>query len=297
MKRDIILYSVPQIHKATGGPRTRVLQISEVLKSNYNAKVISGTYFQKFKKSFLAKKTKVLYIESRTNRITIYDLLCIMLLKFKTEKTITYIRDIYMEIFPHEYYSLRGKLTHTANKLTNHFFSLISDKLCFPTIEMGKAYYQHNPKSPQKPFFDFPPGTYIPKITIDNYEINKRINKISFIYLGGTKYKHSGFETYCQIAQKLGNKFDFYVITNDKLNTPLLKEIKYKFNLKHSQVIEFIKNNNITFAIHTRPYNEYDAITFPIKILDFISCQLPVISLPHTPLKKILPINYTYYQY
>jgi len=62
--------------------------------------------------------------------------------------------------------------------------------------------------------------------------------------------------------------------------------------LPHAEIPAFIKVNNIAYALHTRPRNMYDDLTFPIKAFDFLSFQLPFFTEPHIPLQNLLSNAY-----
>ncbi|MDM1444010.1 hypothetical protein [Myroides odoratimimus] len=296
-KENFILYSVPNTDKVSGGSRTRIRNVIEVLKTEFRSFIIHGSSFKKLLKSIKAPRSSILYVESATNRLKVIDVINLLILKRKSDVVYVYIRDIYVELFPEEYNTLRKKITALFNKLSYYFYALFSDVLCFPTEEMAKGFYQYHPKFPRRKIFLFPPGTF--DIRINRKNENQELNeiKISFLYLGGTKYNNSGFKDYLEVANQLGDEFTFYVISNDMLDleTFSCKNVVYLHDLKHFEVINFIKEKKITFAIHTRPRNKYDDLTFPIKFLDFISCNLPIITLEHLPLKTMLPSNYPFF--
>ena len=83
------------------------------------------------------------------------------------------------------------------------------------------------------------------------------------------------------------------MLSGDKeLKTHLLDSPINLNKVKREDISEYIQQHNIAYAIHTRPRNKYDDITFPIKILDFINLKLPFISEKHLPIKKLLGEEY-----
>ena len=78
------------------------------------------------------------------------------------------------------------------------------------------------------------------------------------------------------------------------MNSIKLNNIKI-LNLPHKKVIEYLEDEDITFVIHSRPKNNYDDITFPINIMDCISCGVPIISYPHEPLIELLGFDYPFF--
>lgn len=297
--KKVTLYAVPDPAKVSGGPRVRISGISEALKKSKNNFIIVGNNFSKLLLSIRLPKTEVLYIESSTNRLALLDLVSLMILRLKSKTVVTYIRDIYIELFPEEYKGFGGGMTKYANRLSSWFYATISDRLAFPTLEMGAEFYNKNSKFPQRKYFSFPPGTFLPDENL-NYEISKHLVDIKLLYLGGTKYKHSGFEDFLKVAKQLRGKYEFHILTNDKIDKKLEEAGLNKGDVKlltvpHSQVMEYIRRENITFAVHSRPRNVYDDITYPIKFMDFISCLLPPLTLKHKPIVSLLGENYPFY--
>lgn len=299
MKYGITLYAVPELSKVSGGPRTRISKISEILSSDITSHIVTGNYFSKIKLTFKAPSGNILYVESSTNRLKIIDVICLLILKIKSRKTVTYIRDVYIQVFPNQYSSLRNKLTKFGNKYSNLFYVLISHKLAFPTIEMGEVFFKN--RKLKRSFFCLPPGAY---------EVSRPINsskkslipekrKLNLLYLGGTQYVHSGFEQYLNIASKMKYEHNFYVFSGDEINDLILKyDLKdslVHYSLSHKEVLKFINDLNIDFVIHARPRNKYDDITYPIKVMDCISLGLPIITLKHKPIVSLLSKDYPFY--
>lgn len=294
-RNKIILYSVPNIEKVSGGPRVRVTKISEVIEESGGWSIIGGG-FKKLKRTLQSPKSEICYVESATNRIKLIDVLCLIILKIKTENYIVYIRDVYTITFPEEYKSLRKSLTKTLFYLTNKFFNQITDVFAFPTKEMGEVfnkYFHSNKKS-----IALPPGTF----EIPNSKVKPGLpylKKPSFLYLGGINYKFSGFDDYLDFASEYIEKFDFHILSPDQLDGRLLekgiKEKIYYTSVPHNKVHDYIIENEISFLIHPRPLNSYDAITYPIKIMDCISFGLPIISFKNSPLVSLLGANYPFF--
>jgi len=291
----IILYSVPNIEKVSGGPRVRVTKISEVIEESGGFSIIGGN-FTKFKRTIISPKSEICYVESATNRIKIIDLFCLLLLKAKTKIMVIYIRDVYTITFPDEYKSFRKSITKVLFSITNRIFGHLADMFAFPTDEMAVVYKRHfgyNKKS-----IALPPGTFRIEDEKSKPDISF-LEKPSFLYLGGTGYKFSGFKAYLDFAVKNIDRFEFHILSPDDLDSQLieagLKEKIHYTSLPHSRVLDYIKENQISFLIHTRPLNSYDAITYPIKIMDCISFGLPIISFKNDPMISLLSTNYPFF--
>lgn len=290
---EMLLYVVPDLNKVSGGPLTRISSFIKTFTKN-NSNHIKGSGFTKIKQAIDSKKIDLLYVESASNRIRVSDLIALLMLRVKSKYIIVFIRDIYIELFPEEYKTLRKKVTYYSNKLSNRFFHLIADELAFPTHKMGAVYYDKNKFKSSKSFFALPPGT------IKDEESNLKLNltkKPAILYLGSIDYVNSGFERYIEFAKNNSDKYNFHVLSGSKKieekirvfdNESLIIVNKVPYELINSYIYE----NNILFAIHTRPRNDYDDITFPIKVLDFVGLNLPFISEKHDPIVKLMGENY-----
>ncbi len=282
-----VLYVVPNLKKVSGGPRTRVSLFKAVFKKNGGEIIEKGN---KLSCSLKPRRINLVYVESATNRISFVDIISLLFLRLYSKKIIVFIRDVYIELFPGEYVSLRGKITLVFNKLSNFFLTMLSSSMVFPTKEMGKVYFQKNRFFPKREYTDLPPGTLIAtkKRILPNFS-----QKIGIMYLGSTQYQNSGFETFMRFAKKYANFYNFFVLSGDSgLKSLLSKTSIHLTTLHRNDIPEFIHQKNIVFALHTRPRNKYDDMTFPIKILDFISLQLPFFSERHLPLENLLGKQY-----
>lgn len=296
MKYGITLYAVPELSKVSGGPRTRISKISEILSSDITSHIVTGNYSSKIKLTFKAPSGNILYIESSTNRLKIIDIICLLILKIKSRKTVTYIRDVYIQLFPENYKSIRGSFTKYANKISNWLYTILSDKLAFPTIEMGQCFFKN--RKNKKKYFELPPGSFDFSLS-GEVQLKIKKNKLNFLYLGGTQYKYSGFNDFLKVAFALKNEHNFYVFSGDNI---IQKIIDYKlensikvYSLSHKEVLSHIKKLDIDFVIHSRPENLYDDITYPIKVMDCISSNTPIISVRHKPLFSLLTPNYPFF--
>ena len=285
-----LLYVVPNLNKVSGGPRTRVNNFKRIFQKN-NDHVIIGNW--KWIQSLKVSKINLVYVESATNRISINDLFGLLILKYKSRKVVVFIRDVYFEFFSENYPGIKGNISKIANSVSNYFLTLISDVMVFPTSQMGKVYFTKN-NYPKRAYYSLPPGT-----TKDfHLNIQPDFNrKIGILYLGSITYKNAGFEHFVNFATQFENEYNYFVLSGDK-NVKNRVE-RYKFIaldcIQHSDIPTFIKNNNIGFAFHTRPRNEYDDLTFPIKVLDFLSFRLPFITDSHVPILELLGEDYPLY--
>ena len=123
-------------------------------------------------------------------------------------------------------------------------------------------------------------------------------NRIGILYLGAVSYKNSGFEHFVTMYKQNSDKYNFFILTNDnkvydyigRNDTNITIDYVKRGNLK-----DYLIDNNILFAIHSRPRNSYDDMTFPIKVLDFISLGLPFVSEMHKPLVNMIGKDYPLY--
>jgi len=298
----IIFYAVPNLNQVSGGPKTRITQISKEIERLGNKDIIIGSKLTKLRLCLKAKKANIVYVESSTNRMGLIDLFCFIILKYKCRNFIVYIRDVYIQLFPNEYKRGRAYITKVANIISNYIYYYFSDKLAFPTIEMGEVFISSLNVTNTKPIFSLPPGTFNVAYTHtkeSKVRAQKKLKNINLLYLGGTKYIHSGFSSFLKLASELNCKYQFHILTGDKLDDKILNSIKLNnikiLNLPHKKVIEYLEDEDITFVIHSRPKNNYDDITFPIKIMDCISCGVPIISYPHEPLIELLGFDYPFF--
>lgn len=282
-----VIYIVPNMLNAFGGPNTRTKRFKKEFLQD-EGKIIEGN--KKLSRSFKTKKIDFTYIESATNRIALIDIPCLFFLKLRSKKRIVFIRDIYIELFPEEYNSLRGKITYTVNKLSNFYLTWISTSMVFPTKEMGAVFFEKNKFFPKRPYTDLPPGTH--NITEKRTSVSFS-KKLGILYLGSLGYTNSGYQNFIDFAEAYKNEYNFFILSGDK-------DLKEKVTATHinldkvprNEIPQFIAENNIAYAFHTRPRNMYDDLTFPIKVFDFLSFQLPFFTEAHVPLKHLLGNDY-----
>lgn len=282
-----ILYIIPDLAKVSGGPKTRVSLFKNIFLNKKDDIIEKGN---KIAKSVYFKKANMVYVESATNRIALLDFLCLLLLRLRSKKVIVFIRDVYIEMFPEQYANPRAKITLIVNKLSNFYLTLISTNLVFPTIEMGDMLFKNNSFYIKKPYQALPPATY----NITEKKLNPDFSKkTGILYLGSTKYQNSGFNTFLAFEKKYQEHYNFYVLSGDNYLHDLTKGTTIKLTkIPRNSIPVYIKENNIAYAFHTRPRNSYDDLTFPIKVFDFLSFQLPFISEKHIPLEKLLSNQY-----
>lgn len=298
-KSKICLFSIGNAFKEAGGPRTRITSIAKAIQvQDPNNTIILGSRLHKLKKAISAPKSKILYIETNTSCFKIVDFICLLILVAKCKKVVIYIRDVYYELIHKRENTYRGVKNIVLHKSSNFFYTLVANEMAFPTFEMGDLYFNSNKYYFKRPYFAFPPGTILPK---NINEISSNTKTIKFLYLGSTRYQNSGFDTFIDLAKSLNESFEFHILTPDDISETLFSNFENDngnirvLSLSHSEVLEYIRENQITFAIHSRPRNRYDDITFPIKFMDFISCLLPVITFPHKPIVSLLGKNYPLY--
>jgi len=282
-----LLYSIIDINSLPGGPKTRISSFKNVFEKKGDTIIIGKN---KIRKSLRAKNINIIYVESATNRIRAIDFICLFILKLKSKKTIVFIRDIYIELFPNHYKGIRGSISKISNKISNLYLTLISSKMVFPTIAMGEIFFQRNKLFPRKEFTDLPPGTIKNKIRRRLPDFDK---KLGVLYLGSTRYKNSGFNYFLDFADKYHNEYDFHILSKDNLSF-ISNKLRISY-CEREDISKYIEDNNIAYAVHTRPRNQYDDITFPIKILDFISLELPFFTERHIPIINMMGTDYKLY--
>ncbi|WP_310993449.1 hypothetical protein [Aequorivita marina] len=279
------LYIVPNLNKVSGGPNTRINSFKSIFKARGNF-----VFYKANKLKTIFKSSDVAYVESATNRIALIDIPCLFFLKLRSKKTVVFIRDIYIELFPEEYNTLRGKITYIVNKLSNFYLTWISTSMVFPTKEMGAVFFEKNKFFPKRPYTDLPPGT---RDIAPNRILPDFSKKLGILYLGSLGYTNSGYQNFLDFAEAYKNECNFFILSGDK-------DLKTKVTAKHinlnkvprNEIPQFIAENNIAYAFHTRPRNMYDDLTFPIKVFDFLSFQLPFFTEKHIPLKHLLGNDY-----
>lgn len=287
-----VLYVVPNIDKVSGGPRTRISMFKSEFERHDDYVIMSKN---KFWKCLKLRNINGVYVESATNRISIVDLFALLYLKIKTKRVIVFIRDIYIELFPNEYTTPRKRITKYLNIASNFFLILIASKVMFPTKEMGLIFFKKRNYYPKRPFFALPPGANknFSEINVPNFN-----QKLGILYLGGISYSNSGFNHFIQFADFFKDEYRFFVLSGDLAAKEIIGEREHIVLscLPYDKIPGFIKTHNILAAFHTRPRNHYDDITFPIKVLDFISIRLPFITADHYPLQNLLSKEYVLFQ-
>lgn len=298
-----IFYAVPEAIRLESGPSVRVTNFSIAFQELGYDNVIKGTPWSKFMGAIKSPSGDLLYVESSTNRMKLIDLFCLLVLKMKTRTCIVFIRDIYSEVFPEEYESVRSRITKAFNKLSNYIYSHISDRMAFPTTTMGEQFFAFNPRFISRPIIPLAPGTtntLQSRAPLEKLS-ESRLEKVKLIYVGAISYKFSGIQSYLRLAKEFGSKFKFYIVTTDPNIFDLIAEYGLQKDqvivkrLNSSQLKDFIIDEGITFAIHSRPRNVYDDMTYPIKVMDYISWQLPFFTLDHVPIVDLLGKDYPLY--
>ncbi|MGB3344637.1 MAG: hypothetical protein WBA61_12070 [Aequorivita sp.] len=279
------LYVIPNLDKITGGSITRINLFKKIFQNKGDRIIEKGN---KLKSIF--HKQEVCYVETATNRIGTVDLVSLFFLKFRSEKVIVFIRDIYIELFPEDYKGFRKKITFYLNKLSNFYLTWISTSMVFPTEKMGEVFFEKNKSFPRRPYSDLPPGTY--DIT-ENVSPPDFSQKLGLLYLGSIDYRNSGIENFIAFSRKYHENYNFYVLSGaSNISEIVQATIIQASRIPRAEIAKFIEKNNIAYALHTRPRNIYDDLTFPIKAFDFLSFQLPFFSERHIPLENLLSNDY-----
>lgn len=279
------LYIVPNLKKIYGGPITRINLFKEAFIRNGGDIIEHGN-----KLKSILKKRDLCYVESATNRIGLVDLFVLFFIKYRSKKVIVFIRDIYIELFPEDYKTPRQKITFYLNRISNFYLTWVSTSMVFPTTEMGEVFFKKNKSYPKRSYSDLPPGTF--QIN-ENVAIPDFSKKIGILYLGSIDYKNSGFGHFIDFAKAHAETYNFFVLSGAKnIAEMILGTSVLATKCPRAEIPNFIKENNIAYALHTRPRNMYDDLTFPIKVFDFLSFQLPFFTEPHVPLKNILSNDY-----
>jgi len=282
-----ILYVIPDLKKISGGPLTRITMFKKIFLNNDGLVIEKGN---KLSRSIRARKIDFVYVESATNRISLTDFICLFFLRIYSKKVIVFIRDVYIELFPEEYNTLRSKITLVLNRLSNLYLAIISTSMAFPTERMGKVFFEKNNIFPKRDLFSLPPGTALERRIRETPNFEK---KLGLLYLGSTKYSNSGFDNFLKLSEIFSEHYNFFILSGDRELVETLKEKPIILNkVEHDQMIKYIEDNNIAYAIHTRPRNTYDDLTFPIKVLDFINMQMPFFTEKHLPLIDLLGDDY-----
>jgi hypothetical protein len=116
---------------------------------------------------------------------------------------------------------------------------------------------------------------------------------MGILYLGSTKYKNSGFDKFLDFENKYRNNYNFYILSGDNNLEEKTQNTSIAISkIPRNSIPDFVDTNNIAYAFHTRPRNKYDDLTFPIKVFDFLSFQLPFFTEKHIPVEKLLSNQY-----
>ena len=282
-----IIYIVPNLLNFFGGPKTRTSKFKQIFIDS-GGKVIEGK--NKLKGSIRLKKVNFIYVESATNRISLLDIFCLFVLRLRAKKVIVFIRDIYIELFPEEFTTTRSKITLIFNRLSNFYLSLIATQMVFPTLKMGETFFAKNKFYKKRPYTDLPPGTYN---ILENKLKPDFTKKLGILYLGSTEYKNSGFDKFLDFENKYRNNYNFYILSGDNNLEEKTQNTSIAISkIPRNSIPDFVDTNNIAYAFHTRPRNKYDDLTFPIKVFDFLSFQLPFFTEKHIPVEKLLSNQY-----
>jgi hypothetical protein len=282
-----IIYIVPNLLNFFGGPKTRTSKFKQIFIDS-GGKVIEGK--NKLKGSIRLKKVNFIYVESATNRISLLDIFCLFVLRLRAKKVIVFIRDIYIELFPEEFTTTRSKITLIFNRLSNFYLSLIATQMVFPTLKMGETFFAKNKFYKKRPYTDLPPGTYN---ILENKLKPDFTKKLGILYLGSTEYKNSGFDKFLDFENKYRNNYNFYILSGDNNLEEKTQNTSISISkIPRNSIPDFVDTNNIAYAFHTRPRNKYDDLTFPIKVFDFLSFQLPFFTEKHIPVEKLLSNQY-----
>ena len=288
MKQKINYYIVPKIININSGPGVRTSEFRKSL-IDHEVDFFEISNSDKIKNSMRAYKNTITYVESSTNRVGFSDIISLLIIRFiKKNDIYIYIRDVYPFIFPEEYKTIRTRITSFAYKLTSMFYVKIAKRLLFPTTEMGDIF---NSKLALKSVNTgvFPPGINCVK----NADLSSSSSK-NLLHVGGFEYKHSGAYELLYIISLLPCEFSLHIVTRDASflkSLPIWESVKervyiHKFN--KLEWIEYFSEVKVLCALHSRPRNCYDDITYPIKIMDYISLGVPFLSLKHKPLISIL---------
>ena len=297
----IVLYAVPYSKNINSGPMVRISSIKKEIEKHDKSLIIIGDGLSKIKLAIQMKSNNILYIESSTNRIKFADFISLLLLKLKSKKVIVYIRDVYVELFPEEYVGSRNKVTAFFNKWTNKFYGLIATDFAFPTYEMGDVFFKKN-NIRKRTMIELPPACDDVVTKANEAVSTKRLDNIKLIYIGGINYRYSGIENFINLIINSPDNYRFYIVTYDssinnylsKLNTSQLEKVQL-LSMNKEQVADFIQKENVTYMFHSRPINEYDSLTYPIKFFDALTWNLPTLTAKNFPVVKILGNSYPLY--
>jgi len=275
-----------------GAPRTRMNSFREIFLERKHF-VLDGKECN-WRDLVNLPKINIAYVETSTNRAPFLDILRLLFLRFRSKVVVIYVRDVYVEFFSSEYRSVRGRVTSFFNEGSYYFYTVISDFLAFPTMDMGRYFYEQNKFFVKKSFFDLAPGTRQERPRALGPSFNRAIG---ILYLGGVSYQNSGFSFFIEFIKKKWGEYNFFILSKDKKLPDFISDNGLEGKVcvdfvRRESLLDFIELNNIAFGIHTRPRNGYDDMTYPIKVLDFISMGLPFFTDKHSPLVKTLGEDY-----
>lgn len=297
----IISYSVPYSKEINSGPISRVTAINQAIADIDESYIIYGPALKKFQRTLSAGKTRLLYVESSTNRVALTDLICLAFLRLKSEKMIVYIRDVYIEAFPEKYNTVRGRMTRFFNRLTYALYVKLADILAFPTNEMARVFYGKAGR-PRRTTLTLPPACAEHSGERSHNSVDCGGGNTKILYLGGINYEFSGVSNFIDLIAKSPANYRFFIVTQDIEIERYLCELSdggrdrvTVLAMGKDSVAEFINREGVHYLFHSRPLNFYDGLTFPIKIFDALEWNLPVLTARHPPLLELLGENYPCY--
>ena len=299
-KPELLIYLAPDIRTPNSGPTVRGLGLLRAAKSNTKVEVICGSELNKLVGTLRSSRTRKVYFETKTNRLSVIDFVCLLVLRWKSEALIIYIRDVYLEAFgAARRTGLRQALTAMAHGISGKCYRRLGSELAFPTEQMRDVYLREH-KSHTKSRALPPKCAGWTDPAIGQHGIAP-VNQRPLLFMGSSGYEYVGWESLWQLySLPEWHAPSLHVISRDRpedIQIPRsVDEAKLKIlELNAAQLNAHVESVSPIALLHLRPRNHYDDMTVPIKVMTSLSWSLPIITMPHSPLVALLGADYPFF--
>ncbi|MED4635285.1 glycosyltransferase [Peribacillus frigoritolerans] len=282
--------------KNFSGPTVRSLEmLKEFRYKHETVDVIIGENpkerFRQFQGLDANQNYEYCYIELKVGVTRFYDTLLISFLrkKFKNIKIGMYYRDMYWAYnINFNGGKIRSFFVPIVNKLHLKFLVKNGDVIFGQSNSFSKKMKEFIPKSNKCKFAILPPGC-------ETVEINESPPS-AVIYVGEIDNVFSGIELLIE-SMKLVNlqrevNLNLVCRSNEYNNNNFLIEANKQFNWLniHHATKETINKiyNKSSVAVIPRYKDEYTKICLPIKLFEYISFELPIISVDHGEVSRFI---------
>lgn len=281
MHKNILYITFVDFTNQKSGSAVRPKKIYDAfLKSGYNVELLTGLQNRKFErwknvwnyyKKIKSNQYDFCYIEPPAGPI--FNLCDHMLMKYISKKKKIpmglFYRDAYWKFA--DWYSEKGIkrfIINTMHKFDWHIIKSTCNRVYFPTITMADL-------------FDFQDKEALPPACEDIVVNNQELKDIELIYVGGMSEEYGG-ELLLQALNKVNEskRVNLHLVCREE-DSNKLEGYKDKewLNIYHAsgeKLKEIYSKANI--AIIPRKVDFYMDFAMPVKLFEYISYELPIIS-------------------